>query len=137
MKKLVSLLLALMLVLSIAPMALSETAEPVHLVWWMGCTSEAPLDWAEVEAKLNEISAKEIGVTCEFRYLSADQVGIARDSGEYFDIAFTCDWYNDFATNVSLGMFLDLTDIIGEYAPELVASMPENVWAGSYINDGM
>lgn len=134
MKKLVALLLAVLMLGSMATFASAEAKEPVNLVWWMGCTSEAPLDWAEVEAKLNEISAKEIGVTCTFKYMNPDQVALAMTTGEYFDITFTCDWYNDFATNVSNGMFLDLTDLVKEDCPELVASMPENVWGGSYVD---
>ncbi len=132
MKKLLALLLALVMLLSLAQFASAE--EPVKLVWWLGCTSQAPVDWAEVEAKLNEISQKEIGVTCEFKYKTSEQITLDTQSGEYFDIAFTCGWYNDFATNVADGMFLDLTDLINVNAPELIASMPENVWAGSYVN---
>lgn len=133
MKKLIPLFLAVVMLLSCASFAVAE--EPVKLVWWMGCTTEAPLDWAEVEAKLNEISEREIGVTCEFRYLTADQVNLAMTAGEYYDITFTCDWYNDFATNVLNGMFLDITELVNEYASEMVASMPENVWGGAYVND--
>jgi len=133
MKKFVPLFLALVMLLSCASFAVAE--EPVKLVWWLGCTTEAPLDWAEVQEKLNEISREEIGVECEFRFLTADQVVLATTAGEYFDIAFSCDWYNDFATNVFSGMFLDITDLVGEYAPDLVDMMPDNVWSGSYIND--
>ena len=133
MKKLAALLLAVMMLASMASFAAAE--QPVNLVWWMGCTSQAPLDWAEAEALLNEISAKEIGVTCTFKYMDSNQVALAMSTGEYFDITFTSDWYNDFATNVSAGMFLDLTDLIDGQAPQLVASMPENVWGGAYMND--
>ncbi|HSK69780.1 MAG TPA: hypothetical protein VLA21_11015, partial [Candidatus Limnocylindria bacterium] len=132
MKKLAALLLALLMLASAAPLALAQA--PVNLVWWMGATSQAPIDWAEAEAKLNEISAREIGVTCTFRYMDSNQVALAMSTGEHFDIAFTADWYNDFATNVAAGMFLDITDLINEHAPELVASMPENVWGGAYMN---
>ncbi len=135
MKKILALVLALVMVASMGTFTFAAAEEPVNLVWWMGCTSQAPIDWPEVEEKLNEISAKEIGVTCTFRYMTSDQVSLAMSAGEPFDIAFTCDWYNDFATNVMSGMFLDLTDIIKYNASELLASMPENVWAGSYIND--
>lgn len=132
MKKMLSMLLVLALALSLCAIASAE--EPVHLIWWVFANSEAPTDWAEVEEALNAYSAEKIGVTCEFKYLTAEQIARSMQTGEPFDIAFTCDWYNDFATNASTGMFLDLTDIINEYAPELVASMPENIWGGSYYN---
>lgn len=136
MKKILSLLLALALLLSLCPLALAESAEPVHLVWWMGCTSAAPVDWAEVEAVLNAYSAEKIGVTCEFKYMTNEQISRAMDTGEYFDIAFTCDWYNDFATNASRGMFLELTDLLAEF-PALKESVLDLAWAGPTYNGGI
>ncbi len=125
MKKLMSLALALVMALSLCSFAVAE--EPVHLVWWMGCTTEAPVDWPEVEAVLNAYSAEKIGVTCEFKYLNAEQVSRAMETGEYFDICFTCDWYNDYATNVARGMFLDLADKLDEY-PALKESVLPSAW---------
>jgi putative aldouronate transport system substrate-binding protein len=115
-------------------MSFAAAEEPVKLVWWLFCSSEAPLDWAEVEEQLNEISRREIGVECEFRYLDSNQVSLAMQTGEYFDITFTCDWYNDFATNVFAGLFLDMTELLDEYAGEMVGTMLDNIWAGSTID---
>ncbi len=75
MKKLVALLLTLVLALSMTSFAFAE--EPVHLVWWVFTSGDAPIDWPEVEEKLNEISAKEIGVTCEFKYMTDQQINMA------------------------------------------------------------
>ena len=134
MKKLLSLVLALAMALTICSFAAAE--EPVHLVWWMGCTTEAPTDWAEVEEVLNAYSAEKIGVTCEFKYMTSEQIARATETGEYFDIAFTCDWYNDFATNAARGMFKDLTGIIDNY-PELKASVLDSAWEAVKYNGGM
>ncbi|MBQ8095246.1 MAG: ABC transporter substrate-binding protein [Clostridia bacterium] len=129
MKKFLLLALALVMLLSCTA---AFADEPVHLVWWMGCTSDAPIDWAEVEDALNAYSAEKIGVTCEFKYMTSDQISRATDTGEYFDIAFTCDWYNDFATNAARGMFLDITDMINDY-PALKDSVLDIAWpAGAY-----
>ena len=133
MKKLVTLLLVVVMLLSCVSFA-AATEAPVKLVWWLFTAAEAPLDWPEVEAKLNEISAREIGVECEFRWLDTNQVATAMQTGEYFDITFTCDWYNDFATNALTGMFLDITDLVHEEAAPMVATMLDNIWAGSYID---
>ena len=83
---------------------------------------------------LNKYSKEKIGVTCEYKFYDAGQVALAMSSGEPFDLCFTCDWFNDFATNASDGMFLDLTLLLDEYVPDLVKSMPENVWGGSYYD---
>lgn len=125
MKKILSLVLALVMVLSLSSLAVAD--EPVKLVWWMGCSAEAPIDWAEVEAALNAYSAEKIGVTCEFKYMTADQISRAMETGEYFDICFTCDWYNDYATNVANGMFLDISEKLNDF-PALKDSVIPAAW---------
>ena len=134
MKRLFALVLAVMMLLSVCSVASAET-EPVKLVWFMYTASEAPIDWPEVEALLNEYSAEKIGVTCEYIYMDDNQVARATQAGEYFDIAFTCDWWNDYATNVAAGMFLDLTDYLGEF-PALRDSVLDLAWEGVKINGG-
>ncbi|MBQ4437124.1 MAG: hypothetical protein II879_13675 [Clostridia bacterium] len=51
MKKLLAILLAAMMLMSMVSFAAAD--EPVHLVWWLFTTADAPVDWPEVEAKLN------------------------------------------------------------------------------------
>ena len=133
MKKILSLVLAVAMLMSLCSFASAES-EPVELTWWLFTDSSAPIDQAEVDEALNAYSIEKLGIKVNFVYMAADQINLAMSSGEAFDICFTCDWYNDFATNCANGMFLDITDLVGEYAPDLVASMPENVWAGSYFN---
>ena len=87
MRKVLSVILAAALLLSIVPFASAE--EPVKLVWWLGCSSEAPIDWAEVETALNSYSSEKIGVTCEYKFMTSDQISRAMETGEYFDICFT------------------------------------------------
>ena len=133
MKKFLSLFLALLMVLSVCSFATAESTEPVHLVWFMYTSSEAPIDWPEVEELLNAYSAEKIGVTCEFKYMDESQVALATQTGEYFDIAFTCDWWNDYATNVAAGMFLKLDDYLDK-VPALKDSVLDLAWEGAKIN---
>ena len=131
MKKVLALILAAVMMLSLCSFAAAE--EPVKLVWFMYTASEAPIDWPEVEEVLNAYSAEKIGVTCEFKYMNESQVAIATQTGEYFDIAFTCDWWNDYATNVAAGMFLKLDDYLDKY-PALKDSVVDLAWEGVKVN---
>lgn len=131
MKKILALILAAVMMLSLCSFAAAE--EPVKLVWFMYTSSEAPIDWPEVEALLNEYSAEKIGVVCEYKYMDESQVALATQTGEYFDIAFTCDWWNDYATNVAAGMFLNLDDYLDKY-PALKDSIVDLAWEGVKVN---
>ncbi len=131
MKKVVALILALAMLLGLSSFAAAD--EPVKLVWFMYTSSEMPIDWPEVEAVLNEYSAEKIGVTCEYKYMDETQVALATQTGEYFDIAFTCDWWNDYATNVAGGMFLKLDDYLDKY-PALKESIVDLAWEGVKVN---
>ena len=133
MKKILALALALVMLLSVCSFAAAE-AEPVKLVWFIFCDSVAPVDWPEVEEVLNAYSAEKIGVTCEYKYMDSTQIALATQTGEYFDIAFTCDWYNDYATNVAAGMFRDLTDDLANY-PALRDTVVDLAWEGAKINN--
>ncbi len=134
MKKLLAILLAAVMLLA---MSVAVAEEPVKLTWWVFSTGDAPIDWPEVEAKLNEISREEIGVEIEYKWMTNDQIMMATQAGEYFDLAFTCGWYNDYATNVSNGMFLDIADLLKEHAQPAMALCPDNIWAGVTQGDAI
>ena len=135
MKKL-CLILALALLLAAVPGASLAAEKPVHLVWWIMTSSEAPVDWPEVEAALNAYSAEKIGVTCEFKYYDSSQLALVWQTGEYFDIAFTSDYWNDFATNVSAGMFRDLRADLDDF-PALRDSVLEEAWPAVSVDGGV
>ena len=127
MKKLLCLALGFLLLWTgILCPALAEK-KPVHLIWWIMTGSEAPVDWPEVEEALNAYSAEKIGVTCEFRYYDSNQIALVSQTGEYFDITFTSDSWNDFATNLSLGMFRNIKDDLDDY-PALRDSVLDTAW---------
>jgi ABC-type glycerol-3-phosphate transport system substrate-binding protein len=68
--------------------------------------------------------------------MDESQVAIATQTGEYFDIAFTCDWWNDYATNVAAGMFRDITNDL-DSVPALRDSIVPLAWEGVKVNGGI
>ena len=97
--------------------------EPVNLVWWVYSSGDIPNDMAEVIARANEISAEKIGVTVDIVFKTDDQFALDLNTGEYYDMTFTCSWCNDFDGNSRLGYFYDLTDLVREATPDLYAAV--------------
>ena len=130
MKKLVSLILALAMLLSVGMIAQAD--EPTKIVWWV-YGSDAPIDTQLVVEAANKYSAEKIGVVVEL--LFKDESGFDRDMqvGEYYDMTFTCDWANDFASNAINGMFMDITELVKKETPALYECIDEKYWnvAGS------
>lgn len=136
MRRMFSVLLTVSLLLMV-PTGFALAEEPVHLIWWLPSSGDAPVDWPEIEAKLNEISAQKIGVTCEYKYMSGEQINRAMQVGEYFDIAFTSDYYNSFDTNVASGMFMEVSELVQEYGQDMLPNIPESLWEGVRSGEGI
>ncbi len=136
MKRVLCLLLAVLILGLLTACTPQARDGSTHLIWWVMTSGEAPVDWPEVEQALNAYSAEKTGVTCEFRFYDSNQIALVSQTGEYFDIAFTSDYWNDFATNVSLGMFRDLKDDLADY-PALRDSVLESTWQSVTVNGGV
>lgn len=134
MKKLVSLFLVVLM--ATACLAAPAGAEPayVKLTWAQGTGADAPNDVAEVNEALNVISREKLGVEVDIRYFTNEQILTSVQSGEVYDMYFTCDWYLDYATQAFNGIFADITDAVKTVTPALYASMPEEVWELSKVN---
>ena len=135
MKKLVSLILALIMVLSMG-LCTAQAEEPTKIVWWV-YGSDAPIDTQLVVDAANAYSAEKIGVTVEL--LFKDEAGFDRDMqvGEYYDMTFTCDWANNFAYNAINEMFMDITDLVKEQTPALYECIDEKYWDVAGSIDGV
>ncbi len=93
---------------------------PIELIWWTYAPDgTAPDAAAEVLQRANEISAEKIGVTVKMIYKSEEQFDLDLQTGEYYDMTFSCDWCNDFDDNAGNGYYYDLTEIVEKTAPKL------------------
>ncbi len=124
MKKAMSLILAAAMLLSLcacgakAPEA-DGTSGPVKLIWWTYKGTDVPNAMEEVLEKANAISAEKIGVTVEMQFKDEEQFKLDLNTGEYYDMTFTCDWCNDFDGNAMKGYYYDLTDLVQSETPAL------------------
>lgn len=106
----------------------------VELTWIMGNPGQVPLDQADVEAILDEISVREVGAKVTTLYYDDQRTQLAIASGEDWDMTFTCEWFNNFAVQARAGYFADITDQVQTLTPDLYATMPAIVWEGAKID---
>ena len=133
MRKLVALLLTMLMFGAL--LAMPAAAEDyVKLTWVQGTGADAPVDAAIVGEALNKITREKLGCEVEIIYMTNDQVTRSILAGEIYDMYFTCDWYNDFFTQVYAGVFADITGLIETVTPDLYATMPEIVWELAKVN---
>ncbi len=103
---------------------------------WVTVGSGMPKNYDAWVAKLNEYLGKKIGVNLDMEVVSWGDWGNRRsvitNTNEDYDILFTnADTYT---SDVSLGAFTDLTDLIKTDAPDLYASIPEDYWKACEVN---
>lgn len=104
---------------------------PVELVWYYPQPA-AQSDLATMEKALNERTQAAINATVKLKPIDfgeyTQKMNTIAASGEKFDIAWTSNWNFDFVQNVHKGVFIPLDELLGEYAPELAAELPDFMW---------
>lgn len=108
--------------------------DAVELIWIMGNPGQVPLDQSDVEAVLDEISIREVGVSVTTLYYDNDRTQLAMSAGDDWDMVFTSEWFNNFAVQARAGYFADITDPLRSVTPALYETMPEVVWEGAMID---
>lgn len=118
--------------------------EPVTLKMWFHGSTVTPEASEKVMAELNAYLADKINVTLEpiwGTWGDFDQSTVtALAGGDDVDIYFTCNWsaneYNKYARD---GYWVKLDDMLSANAPELLKTIPEDIWECAKTNgsDGM
>lgn len=104
--------------------------EEVVTLKWIQVGNGMPSNYEAWLEQINPYLEEKIGVNLEMEIVPwADwdnRRSVIVNSGEYFDILFTDQTrYN---SEVTTGVFLDITDMVQEAAPELYSFIPEDYW---------
>ena len=131
MKRTLSLILALTLILmaALTNAAADETVQKI--IWWV--YGDAPIDTRLVVEKANEYSREKIGVEVELFFKTNEQFNTDMSADTYYDMTFTSDWCNSFAVNAFDERFYNITELVKTSAPDLYECIDTVYWdvAGS------
>ena len=104
---------------------------------WIQVGSGMPSNYDAWQEKINKYLGEKIGVNIDVEVVSwgdwDNRKSVIVNSGEYFDILFTD--YGKYNSEVNLGVYTDLTELIKTSAPELYSYIPEDYWKAVSVND--
>ena len=115
----------------------TDSGEITTLTWYMSINPVAA-DTQKVIDKLNEYTREKIGVEIDYKVIAnpdyKEKMPNLINAGEYFDICFTSNWTTDYLQFVGKDAFLDITEMLPEYAKETYDFIPEAVWDAVKVN---
>ena len=135
MRKLVSLLLALVMVLSLASVAMAEDPYTLDIYWVGNGDNEAVR--AGVEAAVNAYIEPLIGAKVSYHIIGwgdwNDKAINALQSGEKMDLIFTADW-EGYGIEVAGGLLNPLDELLEEYGQGIKETLPQTFLDGVKVN---
>ncbi len=135
MRKLVSLMLALMMMLG---MMLPAMAEDPYMIdcYWVGNGDNAAVREG-VEKAINEYIEPLIGANITFHIVGwddwTDKAVNALQSGEKMDMIFTADW-REYMVEVTGGLLLELDELVADYGAGITSTLPKTFLDGVRVN---
>ncbi|MDR2043985.1 MAG: ABC transporter substrate-binding protein [Clostridium sp.] len=120
----------------------AEELPYVKLKWYQLATT--PADYKAVEAAMNEILLEKINAEIEIVFADPDydqKMMLAINSGEEFDIMFTCSWTANYYNNAKSGAFVRLDDpannLLEQYGQDMVDLINPNFFEGAKVDGGI
>ena len=118
-----------------APGGASSGEDGVTTLTWYMSINPVAADTDKVIEALNEYTREKIGVEIDYKVIAnpdyKEKMPNLINAGEYFDICFTSNWTTDYLQFVGKDAFLDITELLPEYAGEEFQA----VIAGAFLQD--
>lgn len=142
-KKLVMLgLVAAMTVGSLSACKAKETAtskndnEVVELTWYQ--IGDAQKDAGTVIDEVNKYTAEKIGVKLNVINVGwgdyNQKMQVVINTGDKWDLCFTCSWANDYLQNSQKGAFLELDDMLKKEGKEMYEKIDQRFWNAAKVS---
>jgi len=138
MKKIVALLLVAVMALGFAGCTDQAGGDVPTLVWYLPCDKQA--DTQLVCDEINKIIEPKIGAKIDIQYITSsdfsERLRLIMASQEVFDLTFT-GFANPYLDGVRRGGFVELTDLLKKYGPELSDTIPDYLWEAAEVDGGI
>lgn len=114
----------------------SKGGKPVTLTWY--AIGDEPSDVQLVEDEANKYLEEKINAKIDMKFIGfgdyTQKMSVIMNSGEPFDLAFTCSWAGDYVGNARKGAFLELDEYIDEFGKDMKETIDQRFWDGAKVN---
>ena len=135
MKKVLALVLVAVMALGLIGCGKTADGEVPTLIWYLPADKQA--DTQLVCDEINKIIEPKIGAKIDIQYIAssdfAERMRLIMASQEEFDLCFT-GFNNKYVDGVRRGGFMEITDLLNEYGPELKEVIPDYLWEAANVN---
>jgi putative aldouronate transport system substrate-binding protein len=138
-KKAIRKAILLVLLVGVLISGVSVFAAPYQIKWYFVGNGQQPDVKLIENAASKYIQKKGLKATIKLQCYSwgneyDNKMRMIISSGEPFDICFTASWANQYKQNVAKGAFLDITKLLGKYAPKTKKQLHPSFLSGSAID---
>ncbi len=117
--------------------ATGDKKEVPNLIWY---TIGAPQkDTEKVQEEINKYIKDKIGATVTIKQIDfgdyTQKMQVIVNSGEEYDMAFTCSWANDYLLNSRKGAFLPLDDFLKGDGKATYDAVDKRFWEGAKVDN--
>ena len=113
-----------------------ESKETVNLTWYV--IGDEPADNDIVEEEVNKYLKDKINATVDIKHIPfgdyTKKMSVISNSGEPYDLAFTCSWAFPYLEYARKGAFLELNDLLDTEGAPLKKEINKELWKGAEID---
>ncbi len=114
----------------------AKKSDDIPTIKWIQVGNGMPENYDAWQEHINEYLVEKIGVKVDVEVLSWGDYGTRRsviiNTNEDYDIIFSN--HEDFAKDVAIGAYADITDRVKTVAPKLYDFIPESYWKATSMN---
>ena len=114
----------------------SGNGKPVELTWYT--IGEEPNDLAMVQEEANKYLEDKINAKINMKFIGygdyTQKMSVIINSGESYDLAFTCSWAGDYLGNSKKGAFLELDPYFENIGKPMHEAIDGRFWDGAKVD---